>query len=83
VAGPLTWLAALRLTLCVAIAEVVALMVPLERSYWITLTVGSCSKPDFGSVFGRAVLRGSARSSASGSAPLRWGLARAAGCWCC
>ena len=56
--GPLTWLAALRLTLCVAIAEVVGLLVPLERSYWITLTVGIVLKPDFGSVFGRAVLRG-------------------------
>ncbi|OXM71664.1 FUSC family protein [Amycolatopsis vastitatis] len=56
--GPLTWVAALRLTLCVAIAEVVGLLVPLERSYWITLTVGIVLKPDFGSVFGRAVLRG-------------------------
>ncbi|MDQ7805901.1 FUSC family protein [Amycolatopsis sp. A133] len=56
--GPLTWIAALRLTLCVAIAEVVGLLVPVERSYWITLTVGIVLKPDFGSVFGRAVLRG-------------------------
>jgi uncharacterized membrane protein YccC len=56
--GPLTWIAALRLTLCVAIAEVVGLLVPLERSYWLTLTVGIVLKPDFGSVFGRAVLRG-------------------------
>jgi uncharacterized membrane protein YccC len=56
--GPLTWIAALRLTLCVALAEVVGLLVPLERSYWITLTVGIVLKPDFGSVFGRAVLRG-------------------------
>jgi uncharacterized membrane protein YccC len=56
--GPLTWIAALRLTVCVAIAEVVGLLVPLERSYWITLTVGIVLKPDFGSVFGRAVLRG-------------------------
>ncbi|MDT7802594.1 MAG: hypothetical protein QOI78_6083 [Actinomycetota bacterium] len=56
--GPLTWIAAARLTLCVAIAEVVGLLVPLERSYWITLTVGIVLKPDFGSVFGRAVLRG-------------------------
>ncbi|RJQ91222.1 FUSC family protein [Amycolatopsis panacis] len=58
ISGPLTWVAALRLTLCVAVAEVVALMVPFERSYWITLTVGVVLKPDFGSVFGRAVLRG-------------------------
>ncbi|RZQ64433.1 FUSC family protein [Amycolatopsis suaedae] len=57
-AGPLTWLATLRLTLCVGIAEAVSLLVPVERSYWITLTVGIVLKPDFGSVFGRAVLRG-------------------------
>lgn len=56
--GPLTWLAALRLTLCVALAEALRLAVPMERSYWITLTVGIVLKPDFGSVFGRAVLRG-------------------------
>ncbi|OZM73448.1 hypothetical protein CFN78_10715 [Amycolatopsis antarctica] len=58
IAGPLTWIAAARLTLCVAIAEAAGLLVPFERSYWITLTVGIVLKPDFGSVFGRAVLRG-------------------------
>jgi uncharacterized membrane protein YccC len=58
VSGPLTWFAALRLIFCVAVAEVVGLLVPFERSYWITLTVGIVLKPDFGSVFGRAVLRG-------------------------
>jgi uncharacterized membrane protein YccC len=58
VSGPLAWVAALRLTLCVALAELAALLLPLERSYWITLTVGIVLKPDFGSVFGRAVLRG-------------------------
>jgi hypothetical protein len=56
--GPLTWLAALRLTLCVGLAEAVGLVLPLERPYWITLTVAIVLKPDFGSVFGRAVLRG-------------------------
>ncbi|SFA72672.1 Uncharacterized membrane protein YccC [Amycolatopsis marina] len=57
-AGPLTWLATLRLVLCVALAEGAGLVLPVERSYWITLTVGIVLKPDFGSVFGRAVLRG-------------------------
>ncbi|MEU6645149.1 FUSC family protein [Saccharomonospora sp. NPDC046836] len=56
--GPLTWVAALRLTLCVALAELVSVLLPIERSYWITLTVGIVLKPDFGSVFGRAILRG-------------------------
>jgi uncharacterized membrane protein YccC len=57
-AGPITWLAALRLSLCVGLAELAGLLLPFERSYWITLTVGIVLKPDFGSVFGRAVLRG-------------------------
>ncbi|SDX17053.1 Uncharacterized membrane protein YccC [Amycolatopsis xylanica] len=58
ISGPLTWLAALRLSYCVALAELVGWLIPLERSYWLTLTVGLVLKPDFGSVFGRAVLRG-------------------------
>jgi uncharacterized membrane protein YccC len=58
ISGPLTWFAVLRLTLCVALAEVVGMVLPLERTYWITLTVGIVLKPDFGSVFGRALLRG-------------------------
>src|SRR5699024_8120514 len=58
VAGPLTAIAALRLTVCVALAETASLFVPFEQSYWVTLTVGIVLKPDFGSVFGRAVLRG-------------------------
>ncbi|WP_007027232.1 FUSC family protein, partial [Saccharomonospora iraqiensis] len=56
--GPVTWTVAVRVTLCVALAEAVRFVVPVERSYWITLTVGLIIKPDFGSVFGRAVLRG-------------------------
>jgi uncharacterized membrane protein YccC len=32
--------------------------VPLERSYWVVLTVGIIMKPDYGSVFARAVQRG-------------------------
>ncbi|WP_052136228.1 FUSC family protein [Saccharomonospora viridis] len=56
--GPLTWLAAARLTVCVTLAELTRFYVPNDQSYWITLTVGLVLKPDFGSVFGRAVLRG-------------------------
>lgn len=55
--GPVTWLAALRLGICVTLAEVVSVLLPLERSYWVVLTVGVVLKPDFGSVFARAVLR--------------------------
>lgn len=57
-AGPRTWQHALRLAVCMAIAEVLTQLVPFERSYWLALTVAIVLKPDFGSVFARAVLRG-------------------------
>lgn len=57
-AGPATWQYAARLALCVGIAEVLSRQLHLERSYWVALTVALVLKPDFGSVFARAVLRG-------------------------
>jgi uncharacterized membrane protein YccC len=57
-AGPAAWLHALRLGVCMAVAEALTLFVPLERSYWLALTVAIVLKPDFGSVFARAVQRG-------------------------
>ncbi|HEX3648047.1 MAG TPA: FUSC family protein [Pseudonocardiaceae bacterium] len=57
-AGPAAWLHALRLGVCMAIAEAVSMVAPLERSYWLVLTVAIVLKPDFGSVFARAVQRG-------------------------
>ncbi|HEX3589346.1 MAG TPA: FUSC family protein [Pseudonocardiaceae bacterium] len=57
-AGPAAWRHALRLATCMAIAEVFTMVVPLERSYWLALTVAIVLKPDFGSVFARAVQRG-------------------------
>ncbi|WP_308465951.1 FUSC family protein [Rathayibacter soli] len=56
--GATTWLPILRLVLCLGVAEVVAAALPLEHSYWVTLTVAVTLKPDFGSVFARAVQRG-------------------------
>lgn len=56
--GSVTWLPALRLVLCLAVAEFVGRFSPTERPYWIALTVAVTLKPDFGSVFARAVLRG-------------------------
>ncbi|HEX4214989.1 MAG TPA: FUSC family protein [Candidatus Dormibacteraeota bacterium] len=56
--GRSTWLYALRLALCMAAAEAVEQRLPLERPYWIVLTVAIVLKPDFGSVFARAVQRG-------------------------
>lgn len=49
---------ALRVTLCVGAAEIVRQLEPGARSYWIALTVIIVLKPDFGSVFARAVQRG-------------------------
>lgn len=55
--GPATWQFAARLALCVGLAELLARQLELERSYWVTLTVALVLKPDFGSVFARAVQR--------------------------
>ncbi|MGY1815648.1 FUSC family protein [Blastococcus sp. SYSU D00820] len=49
---------AVRLTLCMTIAEIARQTLPLERPYWVLLTVAIVLKPDFGSVFTRAVQRG-------------------------
>jgi uncharacterized membrane protein YccC len=49
---------ALRLTLCMGVAAVISEVLTLERSYWVMLTVAVVLKPDFGSVFARALQRG-------------------------
>ncbi|HEY4453238.1 MAG TPA: FUSC family protein [Pseudonocardiaceae bacterium] len=56
--GRVVWLHALRLALCMAVAGVLVDLLPFDRSYWVFLTVAIVLKPDFGSVFGRAILRG-------------------------
>jgi uncharacterized membrane protein YccC len=48
----------IRLMACMAVAGVVSEVLPLQRSYWVTLTVAIVLKPDYGSVFARAVQRG-------------------------
>ena len=50
-------LATLRLTACVVLAEILSEVFSLQRSYWVALTVAIVMKPDFGSVFARAVQR--------------------------
>jgi uncharacterized membrane protein YccC len=55
--GRQTWLYVLRLVLCMTAAEVLRGVLPLQRSYWLVLTVAIVLKPDFGSVFARAVQR--------------------------
>jgi uncharacterized membrane protein YccC len=56
--GRVVWLHALRLAVCMAVAGLLVDLLPLDRSYWVFLTVAIVLKPDFGSVFGRAILRG-------------------------
>ena len=56
--GRLTWIYAIRLMVCVGVAGAISELLPLQRSYWIVLTVVIVLKPEFGSVFTRAVQRG-------------------------
>jgi hypothetical protein len=48
----------MRLMLCMGVAAVLSEILPLQRSYWVMLTVAIVLKPDFGSVFARALQRG-------------------------
>ncbi|MFE2236938.1 FUSC family protein [Streptomyces sp. NPDC059442] len=52
-----SWRYGLRLALCIGLAQSLVSLVPVPRSYWVALTVTFVMKPDFGSVFSRAVLR--------------------------
>jgi len=47
-----------RLMACMGVAGLVSEVLPLQRSYWVPLTVAIVLKPDYGSVFARAVQRG-------------------------
>ncbi|UOY03101.1 FUSC family protein [Blastococcus sp. PRF04-17] len=58
VASPDSRAFALRLALCMTVAEIARQYLPIERPYWVLLTVAIVLKPDFGSVFTRAVQRG-------------------------
>lgn len=74
-AGPVTWRFVLRLTVCVTLATLVGMALPLRHASWVVLTVAIVLKPDFGSVFGRAVLRvgGTAVGAALGAGILAVG----------
>ncbi|MFF2040803.1 FUSC family protein [Kitasatospora sp. NPDC058170] len=52
-----SWRYGLRLALCIGLAQALVSVIAVPRSYWVTLTVTFVMKPDFGSVFSRAVLR--------------------------
>jgi uncharacterized membrane protein YccC len=58
IGGRIAWEFTIRLMLCTGVAAVASEVLPLARSYWLVLTVGIIMKPDFGSVFARAVQRG-------------------------
>jgi uncharacterized membrane protein YccC len=49
---------AIRLMLCIGVATVLSQALPLQRSYWVPLTVAVVLKPDLGSVFARALQSG-------------------------
>jgi uncharacterized membrane protein YccC len=55
--GRIAWEFTIRLMLCTGVAAVISEVLPLSRSYWVVLTVGIIAKPDYGSVFARAVQR--------------------------
>ncbi|MFD7291327.1 FUSC family protein [Streptomyces sp. NPDC059863] len=52
-----SWRYGLRLALCIGLAQALVSLIPVPRSYWVALTVTFILKPDFGSVFSRALLR--------------------------
>jgi uncharacterized membrane protein YccC len=56
--GTLSRIFTLRLMLCMGVAGLVSEVLPLQRSYWVPLTVAIVLKPDYGSVFARALQRG-------------------------
>jgi uncharacterized membrane protein YccC len=56
--GRLAWAFTIRLMVCIGVAAVASEVLPLQRSYWVVLTVAIVVKPDNGSVFARALQRG-------------------------
>ena len=58
IGGRIAWQFTIRLMLCTGVAAVASEVLPLSRSYWVVLTVVIILKPDYGSVFARAVQRG-------------------------
>ena len=52
-----SWRYGLRLAVCIGLAQILVSTVPVARSYWVALTITFVMKPDFGSVFSRALLR--------------------------
>ena len=55
--GRVAWTFTIRLMSCMAVASAASEVLPLQRSYWVPLAVAVILKPDYGSVFARAVQR--------------------------
>jgi uncharacterized membrane protein YccC len=49
---------ALRLMVCIGVATYLSEVLAVQRSYWVVFTTAIVLKPDYGSVFARAVQRG-------------------------
>lgn len=58
IGGWIAWTFTIRLMICTGVAAAMSEVLPLARSYWVVLTVAVVLKPDYGSVFARAVQRG-------------------------
>jgi uncharacterized membrane protein YccC len=58
IGGRIAWEFTARLMICTGVAAVFSEVLPIQRSYWVVLTVAIILKPDYGSVFSRAVQRG-------------------------
>jgi uncharacterized membrane protein YccC len=58
VGGRAAWTFTIRLMVCTGVAAVITQEFSLSRSYWVVLTVAIVLKPDYGSVFARALQRG-------------------------
>jgi uncharacterized membrane protein YccC len=58
VGGRAAWMFTIRLMVCTGVAAAITQAISLQRSYWVVLTVAIILKPDYGSVFARAVQRG-------------------------
>ncbi|MFJ6832565.1 FUSC family protein [Streptomyces sp. NPDC091209] len=52
-----SWRYGTRLALCIGLGQVLISTVAVPRSYWVALTITFVMKPDYGSVFSRALLR--------------------------
>ena len=58
IGGRFTRIFVVRLMLSIGVAALVSQALPVQRSYWVVLTVAIVLRPDFGSVFARALQRG-------------------------